>query len=186
MLRPVPFYYLRHGQTDWNLERRFQGQNDIPLNAYGEMQAQNAGHLLRDEPIACIIASPLKRAMRTAQIVNETLRCPLIAQDGLREIAFGEWEGTIMDPSAYAEWRAGRVAPMGAETLDAFHSRVLAAVNEALDRPGPVLIVGHGGVYWGVERHGGFTTHLSIPNAAPILHTPPAGDGGWSRRILGP
>jgi len=185
MLRPVPFYYLRHGQTDWNVEGRFQGQNDIPLNAYGELQAQNAAQLLRDEPITFIVSSPLKRAMRTAQIVNETLRRPLIAQDGLREITFGEWEGTIMDPSAYAEWRAGRVAPKGAETLDAFHARVLASVNEALGRPGPVLIVGHGGVYWGVERHGGFTTHLSIPNATPVLHTPPRDGAPWERRVLG-
>lgn len=123
--------------------------------------------------------------MRTAEIVNETLRQPLIALDGLREIAFGEWEGTIMDPAAYAEWRAGRVAPKGAETLTAFHARVLATVNEALDRPGPVLIVGHGGIYWGVERHGAFPTHLSLPNATPVLHTPPRDGAPWSRQNLG-
>ena len=183
MLRTVPFYYLRHGQTDWNLERRFQGQIDIPLNAYGLLQAENAAHLLRNEPIAAICSSPLQRALRTAEVVGERLGLPVTILDGLKEVGFGAWEGAVMDHSAYAQWRSGAVVPENAESVDRFYDRVRAAMAEALNRPGPVLVVAHGGVYWGVERCASFVTAGSIANAAPILHSP-SGDGTWTRRTL--
>ena len=185
MLRAVPFYFLRHGQTDWNLARRFQGQTDIPLNAYGELQARNAAHVLQNETIASICSSPLLRARRTAEIVASALNLPVILVEGLREVGFGEWEGTVQDHATYGQWRAGEVAPRGAETAAAFNARVLAAMNAALDRPGPVLVVAHGGVYWGVERAASLTTERSIANAAPIYHAPPGEGGAWSRRMLG-
>lgn len=185
MLRAVPFYYLRHGQTDWNLEKRFQGQRDIPLNNYGELQAQSAAHLLRKEPVATICSSPLLRARRTAEIVGEALNLPVVLVDGLKEVGFGEWEGTVMDHATYGRWRAGELLPQGAETVSAFYARVLGAMNEALNQPAPVLVVAHGGVYWGVEHSAAFTTQGAIPNATPVLHTPPRDGASWQRRILG-
>lgn len=185
MLRPVPFYYLRHGQTDWNREGRDQGQRDIPLNDRGLSQAQEAALLLKGEPVTAIFSSPLSRALRTAQIVNETLRVPLTIDDGLTEVGFGEWEGTLKGPSDYARWRAGLVVPPGAETVTLFYERALSAINGVLGGNGPVLIVGHGALYWAVEHHAAFDMQTTIPNAVPVLHSPPAGGAGWTRRHLG-
>ncbi len=184
MLRTVPFYYLRHGQTDWNREGRDQGQQDIPLNDHGLLQAQHAASLLENEPITAIFSSPLSRARRTAEIVNEALRLPLTIIDDLTEIGFGEWEGTLKNHTDYAQWRAGLVAPHGAETFATFHERASSAINGALDLPGPVLIVGHGGLYWAIEHHAAFATKNTIPNATPVLHMPPDTGNAWTRRIL--
>ena len=68
-----PFYFLRHGETDWNLERRAMGSQDIPLNDRGVSQALNAAELLKNEPIATIISSPLLRASKNADITRGVL-----------------------------------------------------------------------------------------------------------------
>jgi len=186
MLRPVPFYYLRHGQTDWNRDRLCQGDLDIPLNATGEAQARAAAILLNNEPIASICVSPLQRARRTAEIVNETLRVPMIVIDELREICDGAHQGLFMEAGFYEARRGGTLLPDGAESLDAIHARALAAMNAALDHPGPVLVVSHGGLYWGVEHH---TALLgpTLPHGAPVFHGPPdAAAPAWVRRHLGP
>ena len=64
------FYFLRHGQTQWNKDRVTQGQTDTPLNETGRQQAERAAEILRDIPIARIVASPLSRAKHTAQAVS--------------------------------------------------------------------------------------------------------------------
>ena len=126
-LTEVAFYYLRHGETDWNRDRLCQGHTDIPLNETGRSQAESAKVRLQDCEIATICCSPLARARETAEIVNQ-----------------------------------------------------------ALGHPGPVLIVGHGGVYWSLQRHGGFDTEgTSLPNAVPVWHQPPTtNDPSWQTQIL--
>src|ERR1043165_8930145 len=77
---PIPkqhFYFLRHGQTDWNVEGRFQGHTDMPLNAAGVLQAHDAAQTLAGCPVDVIVASPLVRALKTAAIVAERLDKPL-------------------------------------------------------------------------------------------------------------
>ena len=83
----------RHGQTDWNVEKRVQGKADIELNATGIEQAKITSEKLKDEKIDIIISSPLKRAKQTAEIINQTLNCPIIYEDGISERDFGEFEG---------------------------------------------------------------------------------------------
>src|SRR5438067_11542 len=78
------FYYLRHGETDWNREHRAQGHNDIPLNETGVAQAYAAVPALARCGIATVCTSPLARARRTAEIVNETLGRPLVVIDALK------------------------------------------------------------------------------------------------------
>lgn len=95
------FYFIRHGETDWNREGRLQGQRDIPLNATGEQQAQDVGlHLktLTRDAFAHLpfFVSPLTRTRQTAQIIRTTLglsEANFTPIDCLREIHFGEWEG---------------------------------------------------------------------------------------------
>ena len=183
MLTETTFYYLRHGETDWNKERRMQGATDIPLNATGVAQAHRAKEALRDCHVKTICCSPLSRAYDTAVIVNEVLGAELVVVDGLQECSFGVWEGEVR-ADWYTDWRYQGVTPEGAETYDAFTKRALAAVNECLLNKGPVMIVGHGGVYWPVrERTSG--TEGTIPNAVPIRHDPPNGVGStWTTTLI--
>src|ERR1700722_12377889 len=93
MLAETPFFYLRHGETDWNRAHRAQGHSDIPLNPTGVAQAQAAVAPLLGCGIATICTSPLARARVTAEIVNRQLACPLIVIDALKECGLGVHEG---------------------------------------------------------------------------------------------
>src|SRR3546814_6128831 len=86
----------RHGETPWNAEGRYQGQEDIALSPVGEAQACALGERLREVRIARAIASPLSRARRTAELALGEARASMLAIDpGLMEIAHGEWEGLL-------------------------------------------------------------------------------------------
>lgn len=163
-----PFYFLRHGQTDWNLQRRCQGQTDIPLNATGINQAQNAKALLADIPIATICASPLGRARQTAEIINEELNCPLVLIEGLQEIGFGSMEGQPFTHDSHNSLIAD-AQNWGGEKLNDFVDRVVEAVEEASTYPGPVLIVAHGGAYWAIRHRLGIEVESNIANGLPVL-----------------
>lgn len=91
------FYFLRHGQTAWNVEGRFQGHSDIPLNEVGLAQASEAARILARCPIDLVVASPLTRARRTAEIVSEQLGKPLLFDDELKERHFGAFEGLVVN-----------------------------------------------------------------------------------------
>src|ERR1041384_5399555 len=97
---PIParsFYFLRHGQTAWNVAGRFQGHSDIPLNELGLAQAYDAAKILANCPIDLIVVSPLIRARRTAEIVSEQLGKPLLLDDELKERHFGASEGLVVN-----------------------------------------------------------------------------------------
>ncbi len=163
-----PFYFLRHGQTDWNLQRIYQGQIDIPLNATGISQAQNAKTLLANFPIATICASPLGRARQTAEIINEELNCPLVLIEGLQEIGFGEMEGQPITHDSHTTLIAD-AENWGGEKLIDFVDRVVDAVEEALTYPSPVLLVSHGGAYWAIQHRLGIDAGSNIANAIPVM-----------------
>lgn len=91
----MKFYVIRHGQTNWNKEGRIQGKTDIELNEEGIEQAKEARKILENYPIDIIVASPLKRARKTAEIINETKHVPIIFEKALEERGFGEFEGKI-------------------------------------------------------------------------------------------
>jgi probable phosphoglycerate mutase len=182
MLTEVPFYYLRHGQTDWNRDGRFQGWTDVPLNATGRAQAEAAAALVRDLGIRTICASPLSRALDTARTVAAAVGRPVEVIDDLRECGFGVQEGAEMG-EWYAAWRAG-TTPEGAETYRGFLDRALGGVNRALAaQDGPVLIVAHGGVYWAIRDHARLEQQ-SIPNCQPLFHEPPRPDRPWWQRAV--
>ncbi len=181
MIIRKPFYYIRHGQTDWNVEHRFQGSMDIPLNETGLAQANVAKSLLADLPITHIYSSPLKRARVTAEILNETLGLPIIDVADLQEVNFGVLEGTLRPPSGlHAEWKKG-VTPKKAETYVAFAKRVLAALNAVLEQDGTPLIVSHGGVFWPMHTLMQLDSIDDLPNALPVHLSPPVnGQEQWN------
>ncbi len=150
-------YLLRHGETEFNVEGRYQGQRDSPLTPRGRDQARCHGALLKTliaEPAAWrLVASPLGRAMATARIVCDALGLPedAIETDArLKEMAFGEWEG--LTP---AEIQARHPEAWAARCADRWHhlrpggesyARLAARVGAFLrDVQGDAIVVGHGG-----------------------------------------
>ncbi len=89
----MKLYLVRHGETDWNKERRIQGLADIPLNEFGRSLAKKTAAGLKDIPFAACFSSPLGRAVETAELILLGRSVPVIADERIREMAFGEWEG---------------------------------------------------------------------------------------------
>lgn len=184
MLTRVPFYFMRHGETEWNRQKRTQGQIDTLLSETGVTQAWAASERLRGRGIVCICTSPLARALETAQIQAEVLGVPVEIIDDLRECCLGEREGTSR-AGWLDDWRCGKYLPEGAEPIEAFIGRSLRAVNRALQRRGPVLIVAHGGIHWSIQQRAGLPGPRGIANAVPVRHVPPRVAGGrWTCEIL--
>jgi probable phosphoglycerate mutase len=177
-LNPTPFWFLRHGETDWNAEGRSQGRTDIPLNAVGLVQARRAALAMVDRGVVSIVASPLSRALRTAEIVAEALNLPVSTDVELQEVAFGTEEGKPMG-DWYDDWIAGTFTPDGAETFQALHDRAVAAINRATARPGPVLVVAHGALFRALRMALGHEPNVRTPNALPTLCEPPASGRVW-------
>jgi broad specificity phosphatase PhoE len=145
---------VRHGQTDWNLQGRYQGQSDVPLNQIGRAEAQSLARRLISQNFVAIYTSDLKRARETAEIIAGVLQLPVTPEPHLREINQGEWEGQLVDviKARYAElWRQHTIDPAnfhppGGESVAEVAERVQSAVRNIahLYPTGSVLIVSHG------------------------------------------
>ena len=183
MLPLHPFYFLRHGETDWNKARRLQGRTDVPLNARGEEQAELARVVAAGLGLKSIAVSSLTRARRTAEIVNRDLGLRVTQYDSLREFDVGPYEGST-DGSWMEDWFADGVVE-GPESFGDFRKRVLGGMIEALSLEHPVLIVAHGGVFWALQRMLGFAALTHAPNAVVARFEPPATAGGtWQITLL--
>lgn len=148
------FTLVRHGQTSWNLDRRIQGTTDIPLNDTGIEDARRAAGALRTTEFDAIVASPLVRAHRTAQVIAEELGLadPTLERD-LQERNFGEAEGMEIDDylARFGDWHTD--VP-GAETLEEVGHRALTALlalsasarEQSSPRAQQIIVVTHGGV----------------------------------------
>jgi probable phosphoglycerate mutase len=137
--RVTTILLARHGETDWNRERRYQGHADEPLNETGRAQARELGDRLREEPITAVYSSDLQRASETAAIVARILGLPVELDPRLREIDVGSWQGRTHEELDATPWDG--------ETYDEHRVRVVAAVQSiARAHPGEcVLLVVHGG-----------------------------------------
>jgi probable phosphoglycerate mutase len=168
---PIPFWFLRHGETDWNAQNLSQGNVDIPLNPAGIAQAHAAADRLRHRGIASVIASPLSRARDTARIVADLLGLPVTLDEGLREVSFGVNEGQPMG-DWFATWIAGDYTPERAESFPSLRVRATAAINRALAQPAPVLVVAHGALFRALRAEMGLSPDVRTPNATPYWCEP--------------
>jgi len=176
-LEPIPFWFLRHGETDWNARGISQGNVDIPLNDVGIAQARAAAQKLRNRGIATIVSSTLSRARVTAEFVGDALGLPVAMDSDLREVAFGVQEGQKMS-GWFPDWVAGRFTPEGAETFAALQARAVAAVNRGTAQPPAVLIVAHGALFRSLRAAMGIEPNMRTQNAVPIFCAP--GAEGWT------
>jgi len=148
----------RHGETPWNAEGRYQGQEDIALSPIGEAQARALGERLREVRIDRAVASPLARARRTAELALGEARVAMLATDpGLMEIAHGTWEGLLAseiherDPQRLQAWRDAPhevLMPEG-ESLQHVFDRAwpaLVRASEGLGKDDTLLVVAHDAV----------------------------------------
>jgi broad specificity phosphatase PhoE len=148
---------VRHGETDWNRDRRIQGHSDTPLNETGRAQARALAEKLAGEPIDAVYSSDLLRAHETARIVADGRNLDVTAIRDLRERHFGTWEG-LTDDEIFARFPEAATGPWGdAETRDEMARRVAGALHRiAATHPGQhVLVVSHGGPLRAVLTHCG-------------------------------
>lgn len=147
-------YLVRHGETQWNAERRIQGQSDSPLTAKGEQQAMQVGARVRSYGITHVIASDLGRTRRTAEIIADACGCGITLDSRLRELNMGVLEQRHLDSltAEEEEWRrqvvngtpGGRI-PEG-ESMQELSERMLAGLAACLELPpgSRPLLVSHG------------------------------------------
>ena len=191
VLLPRPYWYLRHGQTDWNRAGLSQGRTDVPLNETGIEQAVEAGRLIEQAvraagagSITRIVCSPLERAHRTATIVRDELVAhglpdlPLSVDEDLAEVCFGEQEG---QPIAdwYDDWIAGQYTPPGAEPFAGLKARAARALNRATAAEGLPLVVAHGALFRALRAVMDLPANVRLPNAIPLSAVHDA-HAGWS------
>ncbi|KWK24249.1 phosphoglycerate mutase [Burkholderia stagnalis] len=177
--------FIRHGETAWNRIKRIQGHIDIPLADTGLAQAQRlAARLARETRdgagIDAIYSSDLMRAQQTAQPAADALGLPLVLREGLRERAYGVFQGhdsTEIEarfPDAYAAWqtRDPGFEPEGGESQRAFYHRVLHALEPivAAHPGGRIACVAHGGVLDCVYRFAN-GLELAAPRNYQLLNT---------------
>lgn len=159
-MTPTRLYLIRHGQTDWNLAAKLQGQTDIPLNETGRSQALETKTLLDGVTFDAVYSSPLRRALETAQLVTGLSPEQIHQEPNLIEISFGEWEGCnpqqLGEPFApfFADTKRYKPTTDG-ETIEALTRRVAAFVAEvkAHHMGQTVLAVSHGAALHALLAH---------------------------------
>lgn len=171
-------YLIRHAETTWNTERRYQGTLDSPLSEIGREQSRRTRDALRGIPLKAVYSSPLARARESADAIAQAHALSVVTVDGLSEIRVGEWEGlTVAEIEArYAEavrdwYNTPHLARIpGGETIEELRVRAVASMSEIVARHegDTIAIVAHGGVnkaimltaleaplssYWRLRQH---------------------------------
>jgi broad specificity phosphatase PhoE len=191
-------YYIRHGETQWNADGRLQGVQDVPLNDRGRRQAAHAGTILadlfarhgHDKTKLPFVSSPLGRARTTMELVRGVLALPVkdyAVDDRLREIGYGQWEGStlaemqVADPELFAKRQAEKwtVAPPGGESYVAVQQRMTDWYGRLT---GDLVTVAHGGTARALMVALGFETpqsaaDLTIEQGAVYVFS----DGGLNK-----
>jgi broad specificity phosphatase PhoE len=144
---------VRHGETDWNRENRFQGHADPRLNAAGRRQAHELAHSLASGTFAALYSSPLRRALETAEILGAAVDVEVEVSEFLREVDVGSWQGLTRTevearfPNGYRHWLEYGHGWEDGETYDELGRRVIAGLRRIAERHSDdrVLVVTHGG-----------------------------------------
>jgi broad specificity phosphatase PhoE len=161
---------VRHGETDWNRERRFQGHADTPLNEKGREQAHALAAELAGEQIDAVYTSDLSRARETAEIVAARLGADVVPLRELREIDVGDWEGLTWPeieerfPEGAEAWHVNGAGWEAGETYEQLGERIVPALLRIAERhPSErILVVGHGGT---IRATRAYIEGVSVPES---------------------
>ncbi len=179
-IRPQPFYFVRHGETDANKAHILQGHMDIPLNDTGLAQAESAAQTLQNINIKAVVASDLARAKQTAAVICDALfkKSDMDIIPELKERHFGVYQGKLRDELDFI--RENEFSDIeGGEPYEVFITRIASGLSKALQHEAPVVIVSHGGVFRGLGHLLGFGP-LKASNAAVYRLTPVDGSEQWT------
>ena len=194
----MKLYMVRHGETDWNKERRIQGQADIPLNVFGRHLARETAKGLKDIPFDLCFTSPLGRAKETAAIILEGRDVPVIEDARIEEMAFGDYEGKCCSKDGWnlpEEFRrfftdpAHYLTPPGGENFYDVKKRTGEFLQELYHNPdyqdSTILLTTHGAAlagllnniknldisdYWGIGVHKNCAvTEISVTDGHPVI-----------------
>jgi broad specificity phosphatase PhoE len=193
-------YLVRHGTTTLNVENRYRGRRDIPLDAQGYQDAVDAARRLSGEGLAAVYTGPLRRTIATAQIIADEARVPDIRiLHGLNNVDYGAWEGmtaeeaAMFDPEAFSLYRISpgqAVCPLGERLSDAQQRMIdalllmgsrhageaVAAITHAvMIRLALVTLGGVDGENWRVPLGRGSVTVFEVQDGAICLVSPPEG-----------
>jgi broad specificity phosphatase PhoE len=154
-------YLARHGESDWNVERRWQGHADRPLTERGRAQAEALAEKLRGVHLDAVYASDLRRAWETADAVAAPRGLEVVRLPELREVDVGSWSGFTRDecadrfPDAFVRWQEGGSGWDDGESYEDMGLRIVAAIQRlAAEHPdGAILVVSHGGPIRAVHAH---------------------------------
>jgi len=173
MINHKEFYFIRHGQTDLNLKMVKTDHGDVSINETGRRQARNMSSLVTKLPLQTICCSPFKRAKETKELLLPG-RAHLEIAD-LGECNAEVWmRMTSLRKDAFHK---------GSPTVQTFLERVKNGLNQALECPGPVLIVAHGGVHWAICYWMGIDDHdWIIDNCQPVHFS--VVQSQWKAKIL--
>ncbi len=160
----ITLYLIRHGQTDWNREQRFQGRFDIDLNQEGLKQIRQLSTNLSNAGLTRIYTSPLKRAYNSANVISATTAAPVVQIDDLIEIDYGLWQGRTHEeiksssPELYEKWinHPWDIELPDGEPTDQFYKRVSLAIDDiinVLDKDSTIAVCTHGHVLRVIMLH---------------------------------
>jgi len=161
----IKLFLIRHGQTVWNLEGRYQGDKDTDLTSVGIRQAELAAKYLSRVNFSCIYASPLRRTLDTASIIAKDKNVKILVRENLKEINFGKWEGMKFEEinakykDDYQNWLNDPFCnpPTGGESFRSLNERTSREINNIVrenEDGSSVAVITHGGVivsllvYW--------------------------------------
>lgn len=193
----TPFYFVRHGQTDYNKDNKIMGQIDIPLNEVGLEQAQNIAKNIARLNISHIISSPLKRALQTSEIIASTINKPVTVIDELMQNYLGIWEGRNKEEflnetgieNLFKHLKEGGNIE-GAESWINFVSRISVGLSSALTKTihndTPILIVAHKPTYWAISHIlNAKIVEIEAKNCGVYFFSPPDSDSNqWTVSAL--
>ena len=158
---PTWLYLIRHGHTAWHKEGRLLGQRDLPLDPDGVAQAEAVASALDDTPLAEVVASPLLRAVQTAERLGQGRGIEVARDARLTDLGLGPWEGQpATEVTATGDWARMLAVPEqpapGGESLRALSTRAQAAVDQLLDdnpAGASIAVVTHGAVVRALVLH---------------------------------
>lgn len=144
-IRKAPFYFLRHAQTDHNVHRIYDDENEIEINQTGVQQAIKLQQAIASLSIATVCSSPLRRVQQTKEIVLKNKAFRDVILEDLRECPSALWHLFLTSesrPLTNQEW----------ELIQTFINRIEQGINQAFQHEDPLLLIAHGGTYWALSH----------------------------------